>query len=197
MLPRHAGRALFRMAVGAIATVVVLSLSAGTALPATGPFPLQVMMTYQKATGAVTVKGSALPGTVVQVRNASTTVKSTGTYALKTSMPMSLVAVRQGNIRRFRFDLPAKAKPYVTELTIRADLTRMWSVVTGFLSLTEHPPATITVQHVEKGTTYKATLTKGNFLIWLPVVRGTNTLHWYLQVGPTRWPGPDLTFTAQ
>lgn len=64
----------------------------------------------------------------------------------------------------------------------QADLSRMWSVITGFLSLTEHPPATINVQHVERGTTHRATLTKGNFLIGLPVVRGTNTLRWHLQV---------------
>lgn len=192
---------LFRTTVGVLAAVAALSVSAGTVTPtvtpATGPFPLHVMMTYQKSTGAVTVKGTTLPGTVVQVKNASTVVKSPGTYALKTSMPMALTAVRQGTIRRFRFDLPSKAKPYVIELTIRADLSRMWSVVVGSLSLTEHPPATIVVEHVERGVTQRATLTKGHFYIGLPLARGLNTLHWYLQVGPTRWPGPDLTFTAQ
>ncbi|MGH9896964.1 MAG: hypothetical protein ACREA0_34190, partial [bacterium] len=152
---------VYRSIASAAAVAAVVALSVGSAIPATGPFPLHVMMTYQKASGAVSVKGSALPGTVVQVRNASTTVKSAGTYSLRTSLPMSLVAVRQGNIRRFRFDLPVTAKKYVTTLTIRADLTRMWSAVVGSLSLTEHPPATITVTHVQKGTTHKATLTKG------------------------------------
>lgn len=73
----------------------------------------------------------------------------------------------------------------------------MWSSVTGSLSLTEHPPATIVVTHVERGTTHQATLTKGHFLIGLPLVKGLNTLHWHLQVGVIRWPGPDITFTVQ
>lgn len=188
-----------RLAVVVLAAVAALAFMGAKAVTTTttGPFPLNVMMSYQKSTGAVTVKGSTLPGTVVQVRNASTVVKQTGTYNLKTSMPMALTAVRKGDIRRFRFDLPAKAKPHVVDLTIRADLSKMRSVVTGQLNLTEHPPATVVVEHVERSTTQKATLTKGHFYIELPMAKGLNTLHWYLQVGPMRWPGPDLTFTAQ
>ncbi|MGH2400072.1 MAG: hypothetical protein ACRDF6_09510, partial [bacterium] len=77
------GPFVYRSAAGLAAVAAVVALSVGSAVPATGPFPLHVQMTYQKATGAVSVRGSALPGTVVQVRNASTTVKSTGTYALR------------------------------------------------------------------------------------------------------------------
>lgn len=50
----------------------------------------------------------------------------------------------------------------------QADLSRMWSVITGFLSLTEHPPATINVQHVERGTTHRATLTIRKLPDWAP-----------------------------
>jgi hypothetical protein len=159
--------------------------------------PLFVRMSYAKDTGTVAVHGTTLPGTVVQVRNGSTVVKQTGTYALRTALPVSLVAVRSGTIRRFRFDLPPKAKPYVTMLVVNADLTRMWSRIDGHLSMTEHPAATVVVRHLERGTTHTATLAKGNFVIGVPVARGTNTLRWHLQVGPVRWPGPDIVYSAQ
>lgn len=184
------------VATGVVVALIVLIY--GAARPVgSAVLPLYVRMSYTKATGAVAVHGTTLPGTVVQVRNGSTVVRSTGTYALRTALPVSLVAVRAGTIRRFRFDLPPKAKPYVSMLVVNADLTRMWSRIDGTLSMTEHPPATIVVHHVERATTHTATLTKGNFVIGVPVVKGTNTLRWHLRVGPVRWPGPDIVYTAQ
>lgn len=181
----------------AAATITALSLL-GAPRPTVGAaLPFFVRMSYTKDTGTVAVHGTTLPGTVVQVRNGSTVVKSAGTYALRTALPVSLVAVRAGAIRRFRFDLPPKAKPYVTMLVVNADLTKMWSRIDGRLSMTEHPAATIVVRHVERGTTHTASLAKGNFVIGVPMVRGTNTLRWHLQVGPVRWPGPDIVYSAQ
>jgi hypothetical protein len=182
-----------------VAAVLAAALLVSLAPPpaAGAVLPLFVRMSYTKASGAVAIHGTTLPGTVVQVRNGSTVVKSGGTYALRTALPVALVAVRAGSIRRFRFDLPPKAKPYVTSLIVNADLTRMWSRIDGRLSLTEHPAATIVVRHAERGTTHTATLTKGAFVIGVPVARGTNTLRWHLQVGPVRWPGPDIVYTAQ
>lgn len=55
-----------------------LLLALVPALGVTTTFPLHVRMSYTKASGAVSVHGSTLPGTVV---------KSTGTYALKTTSP--------------------------------------------------------------------------------------------------------------
>ena len=189
-----------RVALSAAACLVVAALSQAQGRvgeTAAAVLPLYVRLSYTKATGAVAVHGTTLPGTVVQVRNGSTVVRRTGTYALRTDLPVSLVAVHAGSIRRFRFDLPPKAKPYVNALVVSADLTRMWSRIDGTLSMTEHPPATIVVRHVEHGTTHTATLAKGTFMIGVPVVKGTNTLRWYLQVGPARWPGPDIVYTAQ
>jgi len=200
MMPRVSMDRAIRPAQVRQAAVVAAALAVlvGASGPTSGAvLPLHVRMSYTKASGAVAVQGTTLPGTVVQVRNASAVVKSTGTYALRTALPVSLTAVRAGTIRRFRFDLPLRAKPYVSTLIVSADLTRMWSRIDGTLSMTEHPPATIVVHHVERGTTHRATLAKGNFAIGVPVAEGTNTLRWHLQVGPTRWPGPDIVYTAQ
>lgn len=180
----------------ALSMALVPAFAGGTAQGA-GPFPLLVKMMYQKSTGAVTVQGQTLPGTVVQVRNASTVVKTPGTYALKTSLPVALTAVRQSQIRRFRFELPAKAKPHVSKLIVSADLTRMWARVDGYLTSTEHPQAAVTVTHVQARKTQRATLAKGNFVVSLPMVSGTNTLRWTLHIGPLSWQGPDISFVAQ
>ncbi|MBI2247342.1 MAG: hypothetical protein HYU65_05365 [Armatimonadetes bacterium] len=161
-----------------------------------GSFPLFVKIDYRKE-APLSVRGSALPGTVVQVRNDSDVVSRKGTYAMTTSLPLSLVAVRDGKIRRFRFDLPAKAKPYLSSLTVNADLSRMRSSVNGQLTITTHPAATIIVTHVEKASTHQAPITAGRFTISLPLVRGTNTLRWWVLLGIIRTPGPDITFDAQ
>lgn len=165
---------------------------------ATGTFPLYIKMDYQKTTGTVSVKGTTLPGTVVQAGAASTVVKQSGTYALKTALPLSLVAVKDGKIRRFRFDLPPKAKPHLSTLVVNADLAKMRSSVTGQLTITDHPSAKVIVEHVQKGTKHEATITNGKFsLSGLPLVKGTNTLRWWLQIGLLASPGPDITFTAE
>jgi hypothetical protein len=174
------------------AGAVVLSTAA------TGSFPLFIKMDYQKTTDAVSVKGTTLPGTVVQARGASTVVKQSGSYALKTSLPLSLVAVKDGKIRRFRFDLPPKAKPHLSNLVVNADLARMRSSVNGQLTITEHPAAKVIVQHVEKGSKHEGAITKGRFSVGgLPLVKGTNTLRWWLQLGIITSPGPDITFSVE
>lgn len=187
---------ILRPALGALTGAAVLALTGGAAEGA-GPFPLMVKMLYQKSTGAVTVRGYTLPGTVVQVRNASTVVKTPGTYVLRTSLPVALTAVRQRQIRRFRFELPARAKPHVSKLIVSADLTRMWARIDGYLTSTEHPKASVTVTHVQAKRTQQATLAKGNFVVGLPMVSGVNTLRWTLHIGPLSWEGPDISFIAQ
>ncbi len=179
--------------------LVYLLIGIGTALIVSAQvsatlFPLQVRMSYLKASPLVTVKGSAPPSTVVQARGASVVVPRTGFYALKTSMPVAVTAVRGRQIRRFRFTLPDKAKPYLEVLMVSADLERMWGNVSGQLTITEHATASIVVQHVEKGTTQTASLARGSFAIGIPLVQGTNTLKWWLKMGPLQFPGPDITF---
>jgi len=49
-------------------------------------------MSYTTESGTVAVHGTTLPGTVVQVRDGRTVVKSAGTYALRMALPVSLVA---------------------------------------------------------------------------------------------------------
>ena len=187
---------IVRPVLGALIAAAVLALSGGVGEGA-GPFPLLVKMMYLKSTGAVTVQGQALPGTVVQVRNASTVVRTPGTYTLKTSLPVTLTAVRQSKIRRFRFELPAKAKPHIAKLIVSADLSKMWARVDGYLTSTEHPKASVTVTHVQAKKTVQATLARGNFVVGLPMVAGTNTLRWTLRIGPLAWQGPDINFVAQ
>jgi hypothetical protein len=167
------------------------------AVSTAGSFPLFVKVEYEKASGEVSVRGTTVPGAVVQVSNASTVVKQSGTYNMKTSLPLSLVAVNDGKIRRFRFDLPAKAKPHLTSLTVNADLSRMRTSVNGQLTITRHPPARIIVEHVQNSSKHEASITKGEFTIELPLVRGTNTLQWRLQLGIISSPGPDITFVAE
>jgi len=193
------------------ATVVVLiavTLPAGLTPPAAGEstssagalaqaFPLWVQFDYRKESSVVKVKGTTLPGAVVQARGASVVVSPSGSYALKTTFPLSLVAVRGRLIRRVGFDLPAKAKRYVAVLAVGTDLKRMWASISGSLTITEHPAASIVVRHVQAGTTHRGTLTKGSFLVGLPLVQQTNTLQWWLQIGPARWQGPDLTVVVQ
>lgn len=197
MKQRRYGR--YRMALGVLAIVTVLTVGVVMLTTgASGTFPLYIKMDYQKATGAVSVKGTTVPGTVVQAGAASAVVKQSGTYALKTSLPLSLVAVKDGKIRRFRFDLPPKAKPHLSELVVNADLAKMRSSVTGQLTITEHPAAKVIVEHVQSGSKHEATITKGRFsLAGLPLVKGTNTLRWWLQLGFITSPGPDITFSAE
>lgn len=74
----------------------------------------------------------------------------------------------------------------------------MRSSVTGQLTITEHPSAKVIVEHVQKGTKHEAAITKGRFgLSGLPLVKGTNTLRWWLQLGIITSPGPDITFSAE
>ncbi|HET6781566.1 MAG TPA: hypothetical protein VFH67_05680, partial [bacterium] len=165
---------------------------------ASATFPLFIKMDYRKATGAVTVRGTTAPGTVVQVPGATAVVKQSGTYALKTSLPVNLVAVKGTQIRRFRFDLPPKAKPHLSYLLVNADLSKMRSSVTGQLTMTEHPAAKVFVEHVEKGSKHQAAIIKGRFSLGgLPLVKGKNTLRWSLQLGFIHSPGPDITFTTE
>lgn len=188
-----------QMTLAGLGILVVLTVGAAVlSTGATASFPLFIKMNYQKTTDAVSVKGTTLPGTVVQARGASTVVKQSGTYALKTSLPLSLVAVKDGKIRRFRFDLPAKAKPHLSDLVVNADLAKMRSSVIGQLTMTEHPAAKVIVEHGQKGTKHEGVITKGRFSIGgLPLVKGTNTLRWWVQLGIITSPGPDITFVVE
>jgi hypothetical protein len=54
------------------------------------------------------------------------------------------------------------------------------------------------VQHVEKGSKHEGAITKGRFSVGgLPLVKGTNTLRWWLQLGIITSPGPDITFSVE
>ncbi len=178
------------IAILAVATCAMLVASTEAA----ALFPLQVRMDYRKTSPAVAVKGSAPPWTVVQARGSSVVVPSTGTYALKTVLPVSVTAVHGTQIRRFRFTLPDKAKPYLQVLTVSVDLAKMWGNVSGQLTITEHATASLIVHHVQKNTTLTGTLAKGSFTLGIPLVSGTNTLEWWIRMGPLQVPGPDITF---
>lgn len=179
--------------------VIVLMLAAlllATPAMSQTPLPLAVDVKYTAGSGQVDVQGKTRPGAVVAVAGATAHANSTGDFALKGALPMSLIVVSEGQTRRLRFDLPRGATEYVEWLHIDLDLGAMNADVTGALKLKVHPTATVIVDHVEGKQQVRGTVRRGNFEITLPIVRGLNTLKWALQVGFLRFPAPDFTFTV-
>jgi len=166
--------------------------------PAIGqtPLPLAVDLKYTAASGSVEVRGTTRPGTVIAVAGTTAHANDSGTFTLKGTLPISLIAVSDGQTRRLRFDLPQGATKYIEWLNIEMDLTKMAANVTGALTLKTHPTATVIVNHVEAKSTARGSVSRGNFGITLPLVRGLNTLEWAVQVGFLRFPAPDFTFTV-
>lgn len=179
--------------------VIVLMLAAvALATPAMGqtPLPLAVDVKYTAGSGQVDVVGRTRPGAVVAVAGATAHASSTGAFSLKGTLPISMIVVSEGQTRRLRFDLPHGAMEYLEWLHIDLDLSAMDADVTGALKLKVHPTATVIVDHVEGKQQVRGTVRRGRFDITLPLVRGTNTLKWALQVGFLRFPAPDFTFTV-
>lgn len=177
-----------------LALVMVLAPAAG----AQPELPLQVSVQYSGGgSDAVTVWGSTVPGTVVSVRGASGVVSDSGKFTLRSTLPVSLVAVHAGQIRRLNLSLPAGATRWLSRLTINANLTQMVAQVAGALTITNHPPASVVVEHVEAGTSIQASVTHGRFVLGFPLVPKVNTLDWTLRCGWLSWNAPSLTFTVQ
>lgn len=184
----------------ALGFLVLTVLAAAIAAPqadAQAPLPFSVSMVFRRDTGQVEVRGSAAPGTVVSVKGATAIVGKTGAFALRTRLPISLVAVRDSHIRRLRIDLPERAERWISRLAINANLTRMQATVAGNLTMTSHPAATVIVHHVEAEKTIQTTLTHGAFRLGLPLVSQTNTLDWAVRVGGLQMPAPSVIFTVQ
>lgn len=180
--------------------LVVLALVAALA-PSAGAqpgLPLQVNVQYAGGGSAVvTIQGTTLPGTVVAVRGATRVVDETGKFSLTSPLPVSLVAVRDTQIRRLSINLPSGATKWLSRLSINANLTRMAAQVTGALTIRDHPPASVVVEHVEAGKSVQTSITHGQFALGLPLVPKVNTLDWTLRYGWLSWNAPSLTFTVQ
>jgi len=178
--------------------IVLVLVALLLATPAIGqtPLPLAVDLKYTAASGHVEVHGTTRPGTVIAVAGTTAHANDNGTFVVKGTLPISLIAVSDGQTRRLRFDLPRGATKYVEWLSIELDLTKMAADVTGALTIKSHPTATVIVNHIEAKSTSRGSVNKGNFGIALPLVRGMNTLTWAVQVGFLRFPAPDFTFTV-
>lgn len=178
--------------------IVLMLVTLLLATPAIGqtPLPLAVELKYTQTSGKVGVSGTTRPGAVVAVAGATAHANDDGQFALNGTLPIALVAVSDGQTRRLRLDLPRGATKYLDWLNVELDLTKMTAVVTGALTIKSHPTATVIVNHVEAKSTIRGSVKQGNFDLTLPLVRGTNTLEWALQIGFLRFPAPDFTFTV-
>ncbi|HEY3248329.1 MAG TPA: hypothetical protein VGK88_08590 [bacterium] len=178
--------------------IVLVLVALLLAAPATAqtPLPLAVELKYTQTSQRVGVTGTTRPGTVVAVAGALAHANGDGQFVLNGTLPISLVAVSDGQTRRLRLDLPQGATKYLEWLNVELDLTKMTAVVTGALTIKSHPAATVIVHHVEANSAVRGSVRQGNFDLTLPLVRGTNTLEWALQVGFLRFPAPDFTFTV-
>jgi hypothetical protein len=160
--------------------------------------PLQVSIKYVGGgTNAVTVSGTTVPGTVVSVKGATKVVDRTGKFSLRSTLPVSLVAVKDKHIRRLNLNLPSGATKWLSWLTVNANLTQMKVAVTGALTIKDHPTASVIVEHVEAERTVQAGVTQGKFSLGFPLVPRVNTLNWKLRYGFFSWNAPSLTFTVQ
>lgn len=189
-----------RIAAGLVVALWVSLLVAGWVPVAGAQGPLPVNLSLKVAghgSSAVEVRGTTLPGSVVAVRGASKVVDESGKFMLKTTMPVYLVAVKGGQLRRLTLRLPEGAPKWLDRLTIGLNLTKMRAEVDGALTIKNHPPATVTVEHVQAGQRVDAPLRGGEFSLDLPVVQKTNTLDWTLRAGWIRWTAPALTFDVQ
>lgn len=179
-----------------IASMLLTTGLAASAI-AQAPLPLSVHLTYSTMDPAVQVEGSALPGTVVQLRGKTAIVDDSGSFDLASRFPIHLVAVRDKHIRRLRLDLPEEARRWLTRLEITTDLTRMKALVSGRLTIVEHPPATAVVRHMQAGTAHRTAVTRGTFRLEFPLVTHTYTLEWTLHLSFLAYPGPSPSFDVQ
>lgn len=160
--------------------------------------PLNVSIKYAGGSGnVVTVSGTTVPGTVVSVKGATKVVDKTGVFTFKSTLPVSLVAVKDKHIRRLSLNLPSGATKWLSWLTVNANVTQMKAAVTGALTITNHPTASVIVEHVEADRTVETGITKGKFSLGFPLVPRVNTLNWRLRYGLFSWTAPRLTFTVQ
>ncbi len=175
---------------------VVLFMAAGAGAQA--PLPMTVSLNVTgHGSETVDVQGTTLPGTVVSVRGATKVVDESGAFTLRTSLPFYLVAVRGSQLRKVTMALPDGAHKWVDRLTIAFNLTMMRAEVDGTLMIKNHPPATVTVEHLQTRTTVKAPVTHGAFSLDLPLVQKTNTLDWSLRAGWITWAAPPLSYNVQ
>lgn len=177
--------------------VLIVMILPGTAA-AQAPLPVAVSLKVAgHGSQLVDVQGTTLPGTVVSVRGATAVVDDSGAFSLRTTLPFYLVAVKGGHLRKVTMALPDGAQKWVDRLTIAFNLTTMRAEVDGTLTIKNHPPATVTVEHLQTGTTVKAPVTYGTFSLDLPVVQKTNTLDWSLHAGWVTWSAPPLSYSVQ
>jgi len=181
-----------------VALGLALLLAFVPAVSAQPGLPLQVTVKYVGGgTNAVTVSGTTVPGTVVSVKGTSKVVDRTGKFSLRSSLPVSLVAVKDKHIRRLNLNLPSGATKWLSWLTVNANLTQMKTTVAGALTIKDHPSASVIVEHVEADKTVQAKVTQGKFSLGFPLVPRVNTLNWKLRYGLLSWNAPSLTFTVQ
>lgn len=177
---------------------LVLALALATAAAGQQSLPLAVTVRYAGGrSDTVEVRGTTEPGTVVSVRGATKVVDESGEFALATKLPVNLVAVKGGQIRRLSLSLPSGATKWLSWLTVNANLTQMKALIAGALTISNHPSATVTVEHVQAGKTVEAMIDHGQFKVGLPMVPQVNTLDWTLHAGWLSWTAPSLSFSVQ
>ena len=181
------------MVVAGVALLLGLAPPAG----AQASLPMQLSVRYAGAgSGVVTVEGTTVPGTVVSVRGMSTVVSRTGKFTLRSALPLTFVGAKGGQMRRLTLTLPSGATKWLSRLTVIANLTKMSAKVYGAMTITNHPPATVLVRHVEAAKTIEAAVTAGRFGLAFPLVPRVNTLDWSLRAGLLTWKAPALSFTV-
>ena len=181
---------------GSVLVAVAVMLAA--AADAQAPLPVTVSLRLDgHGSTAVEVQRTTLPGAVVSVRGATEVIDESGAFTLRTSLPLYLVAVKGQQLRKVTMALPAGAQKWIDRLTIGFDLTTMRAQVEGALTIKNHPPAMVTVEHVQAGTIVRTPVTHGEFTVGLPLVPRTNTLDWTLRAGWISWAAPPLTFDVR
>jgi hypothetical protein len=181
-----------------VALGLALLLALVPAVNAQPGLPLLVNIKYAGGgANVVTVYGTTVPGTVVSVKGATKVVDKTGKFSLKSTLPVSLVAVKDKQIRRLNLNLPSGATKWLSYLNVTANLTQMKAAVVGALTIKDHPSASVIVEHVEAERTIQAGVTQGKFNLGFPLVPRVNTLNWKMRYGFFSWNAPSLTFTVQ
>lgn len=179
-----------------IALGLVLALASQVGAQAS--LPMQVSVKYAgSGTNIVTVEGTTVPGTVVAVKGMSKVVDKTGRFTLRSPLPMTFVGMKGSQSRRFTLGLPSGATKWLTKLTIIANLTKMSAKVFGAMTITNHPPASVVVRHIEARKTVQTRVTRGQFGLAFPLVPRINTLDWSLRTTLLNWNAPSLSFNVQ
>ena len=178
----------------ALGLVLALATQAG----AQASLPMQLSVKYAGGgTNVVTIEGRTAPGTIVAVRGMSRVVDRTGTFTLRSALPMTFTGIKGAQTRKFTLGLPSGATKWLSRLTVVANLTQMSAKVFGAMTITNHPKASVVVRHVEARKTITSSVSQGRFGLAFPLVPRINTLDWSLRTSLMTWDAPALSFNVQ